>query len=154
RTKRACKHTSLRDNSTRSPALPARVLRMRLPTILAFLALVAACSGGEPQPVTPAEPVATSGTAPALSANAPSAAAPDNTKTPGRRAPQAPVALEEYFKIRRTPAFSRSSLPMVSFSYDEKLVAFASDEGGRIDVWVKPTAGGGQPTQITHADGF
>jgi dipeptidyl aminopeptidase/acylaminoacyl peptidase len=43
---------------------------------------------------------------------------------------------------------------MVSFSHDEKLVAYASDEAGRIDVWVKPIAGAGQPTQVTHADGF
>lgn len=118
--------------------------------MLALLASVAACGGSEPQPVAP---VATSGSDPAPPAPAASAAAvPANAS--GRRAPQAPVALEEYFKIRRTPALSRSSLPMVSFSHDEKLVAYASDETGRIDVWVKPVAGAGQPTQVTHADGF
>ncbi|HEU4534149.1 MAG TPA: alpha/beta fold hydrolase, partial [Polyangiaceae bacterium] len=51
-------------------------------------------------------------------------------------------------------AFSRSGLPMVSFSHDEQLVAYASDEGGRIDVWVKPVAGDAKATQITHAEGF
>lgn len=60
-------------------------------------------------------------------------------------APKAPVALEEYFKIGRVNG--------VSFSFDEKLVATMSDEGGRPDVWVKPI-GGGAGTQVTHVSGF
>lgn len=106
----------------------------------ALLALLVACDSGAPAP--PAPPPA------------PPAAPPPVVAAPAKSAPQAPVALEEYFKIRRTPAFSRSGLPMVSFSHDEKLVAFASDEGGRIDVWVKPVAGDGKPVQVTHAEGF
>jgi dipeptidyl aminopeptidase/acylaminoacyl peptidase len=54
------------------------------------------------------------------------------------------VALEEYFKIRR--------LTGLSFSFDEKLVAYLSDEGGRPNVWVRPIAGG-PATQVTHVDG-
>ena len=64
--------------------------------------------------------------------------------------PKAPVPLEEYFKIRRVG--SRSGI-LLSFSHDEKLVAYLSDEGGRADVWVQPIAGG-TPTQITHVKGF
>src|SRR5262245_7358003 len=126
---------------------------MRLSTMVALFACVAACGGSEPQPAVPAAPVATSDSDPAPLASAASpAASPANPA--GRRAAAAPVALEEYFKIRRTPPLSRSGLPMISFSHDEKLVAYASDETGRIDVWVKPIAGAGQPTQVTHADGF
>ncbi|MGZ3442364.1 MAG: TolB family protein, partial [Polyangia bacterium] len=68
-----------------------------------------------------------------------------------RPAPKAPVPIEEYFKIRRVG--SRSGI-LLSFSHDEKLVAYLSDEGGRADVWVQPAAGGGTPTQITHVKGF
>ncbi|HEU4411905.1 MAG TPA: S9 family peptidase [Polyangiaceae bacterium] len=106
----------------------------------ALLALFVACDGGAPE-----RPAATPPAPPAPPAQA---------AAPARRAPAAPVALEEYYKIRRTPAFSRSGLPMVSFSHDEKLVAYASDENGRIDVWVKPLAGDGKPVQVTHAEGF
>ena len=67
-----------------------------------------------------------------------------------RPAPKAPVPLEEYFKIRRVG--SRAGI-LLSFSYDEKLVAYLSDEGGRADVWVQPVAGGA-PTQITRVKGF
>lgn len=71
---------------------------------------------------------------------------------PGK-APKAPVELAEYFKIRRVPPYSRSGLPLVSFSHDEKLVAYASDETGRIDVWVQPV-GGGTAVQVTKVEGF
>jgi Tol biopolymer transport system component len=54
------------------------------------------------------------------------------------------VALEEYFKIRRVGT--------ASFSYDEKLVAYMSDEGGRPDVWVQPV-GGGKPVLLTPHQG-
>ena len=64
---------------------------------------------------------------------------------PAPKAPVAPVALEEYFKVGRVNG--------LSFSSDEKLVAYMSDEAGRPDIWVKPLAGGA-PTQITHAQGF
>jgi dipeptidyl aminopeptidase/acylaminoacyl peptidase len=106
--------------------------------LVAFFA--AACDGSEPP-------------RPAAPPPAPLAPPPAKAAAP-RRAPQAPVALEEYFKIRRTQPFSRSGLPMVSFSHDEKLVAYASDEAGRVDVWVKPVAGDGQPVQVTHSEGF
>jgi dipeptidyl aminopeptidase/acylaminoacyl peptidase len=65
-------------------------------------------------------------------------------------APKAPVPIEEYFKIRRVA--SRAGI-LLSFSHDEKLVAYLSDEGGRADVWVQPIAGGAA-TQITHVKGF
>ncbi len=73
---------------------------------------------------------------------------PSTTPTPthvSRPAPKAPVALDEYFKTRRVRG--------LTFSYDEKLVAFMSDQGGRPDLWVEPVAGGAA-TQITHVDGF
>ena len=62
----------------------------------------------------------------------------------GRRAPTAPVPLETYFEIRRVYG--------VSFSSDEKWVAFATDQGGRPDVWVQPI-GGGPAQQVTHVEG-
>src|SRR5437868_6691739 len=66
------------------------------------------------------------------------------------RAPKPPIALEEYFKIRRVG--SRSGI-LLSFSHDEKQVAYLSDEGGRTDAWVQPVAGG-PARQITHVKGF
>jgi dipeptidyl aminopeptidase/acylaminoacyl peptidase len=61
------------------------------------------------------------------------------------RAPRAPVPLEEYFRTRRIGG--------ASFSFDEKLVAYTSDEGGRPDVWVQPV-GGGPARQVTRVKGF
>ena len=66
------------------------------------------------------------------------------------RAHKAPIALEEYLNIRRVG--SRSGI-LLSFSHDEKLIAYLSDEGGRTDVWVQPVAGGAG-RQITHVKGF
>ncbi|HEY6052017.1 MAG TPA: prolyl oligopeptidase family serine peptidase, partial [Thermoanaerobaculia bacterium] len=60
------------------------------------------------------------------------------------------VALEEYFQTRRYG--TALSLGM-TFSHDEKLVAFESDQGGRLDLWVKPLDGG-PARQVTHVDGF
>jgi dipeptidyl aminopeptidase/acylaminoacyl peptidase len=74
-----------------------------------------------------------------------STAAPNATPHVARKANKAPVALEEYFKTLRVRG--------LSFSYDEKLVVTMSDRGGRADLWVQPI-GGGNPAQITHADGF
>jgi len=61
------------------------------------------------------------------------------------KAPAAPVALNEYFKILRVGA--------ASFSFDEKLVAYISNQGGRLDIWVQPAAGG-EPWQISKASGM
>lgn len=81
----------------------------------------------------------------------PPAAAPPPAPPPVvRHAPQAPVPLAEYFKTRRIA--SRSGI-LMSFSHDESLVAYLSDEGGRTDVWVQPAAGG-PARQITHVTGF
>lgn len=55
------------------------------------------------------------------------------------------AALEEYFSIRRV---GRST----SFSHDETMVAYLSDEGGRFDVYVQPTSGG-LGRRITRVDG-
>ncbi len=67
------------------------------------------------------------------------------------RAPAAPVALEEYFKARR--------LRGLSFSFDEQTVVYASDEGGRVDLWARPMAALGSPgtslaRQLTKLKGF
>ncbi|HEX4620793.1 MAG TPA: hypothetical protein VH208_04425, partial [Myxococcaceae bacterium] len=65
-------------------------------------------------------------------------------------APQAPVALAEYLKTHRIS--SRNGI-LLSFSHDEQQVAFLSDQAGRTDIWVQPTAGG-ESTQLTHVSGF
>jgi Tol biopolymer transport system component len=41
----------------------------------------------------------------------------------------------------------------MSFSHDDKLVAFQSDAGSRLDLWVKPLEGG-QARQVTQVQGF
>lgn len=71
--------------------------------------------------------------------------------------PKAAAPLEDYFKVKRVPASSRSGLPLLSFSADERFVGYASDEGGRIDVWVKAidsSDAGAKPVQVTHVEGF
>ena len=68
------------------------------------------------------------------------------TGAPTAHAPTAPVALAEYFKIARVGGFA-------AFSYDESLVAYVTDAGGRMDIWVAPV-GGGEPRQVTHVEGF
>ncbi|MEA2553079.1 MAG: hypothetical protein QOJ65_1255 [Fimbriimonadaceae bacterium] len=54
------------------------------------------------------------------------------------------VPLAEYFKICRIAG--------ASFSFDEKYVAYATDEGGRMDIWMRPVAGG-PAKQLTHVKG-
>ncbi len=112
---------------------------------LPFL-LGVACSGTTA--TAPASPATASTAAASTAAEAqkPVAAA----VAPAKHAPKAPIPLEEYFKIRRVG--SRSGI-LLTFSHDEKLVAYLSDEGGRTDVWVQPVAGGAG-TQITHVKGF
>src|SRR5438552_2947108 len=61
------------------------------------------------------------------------------------KAPKAPVPLAEYLNVRRIEG--------ASFSYDESLVAYLSDEGGRPDLWVQPV-GGGKARQMTKVKGF
>jgi dipeptidyl aminopeptidase/acylaminoacyl peptidase len=75
------------------------------------------------------------------------ASAKPSTAPAPAAAGRAPVPLEEYYKIRRYGGTN------MSFSHDEKLVAFGSDQGGRIDLWVRPVEGG-EPRQITHVEGF
>jgi dipeptidyl aminopeptidase/acylaminoacyl peptidase len=106
------------------------------------------CGGGATQaPVTPAPAAAAPTQTAAMPAQAP--AEPVAPAASGR-APKAPIPLEEYLSIRRVS--SRSGI-LLSFSYDEKLIAYLSDEGGRTDVWVQPVAGGAG-RQITHVKGF
>src|SRR5437764_13874136 len=68
---------------------------------------------------------------------------------PSSAATAAPVPLGEYFKVRRYGILSFD----LSFSHDEKLVAFQSDARGRLDLWVKPLDGG-PARQVTHVEGF
>ncbi len=110
---------------------------------IGMLAL-SACGGDHAQVVSPALKVSETGGA--TSSPPPGVAAPE--------APKAPVALEEYFKIRRIPPFSRSGLPLLSFSPDETKVAYAGDEGGRIDIWVRDIAAAAKAVQVTHVEGF
>ncbi len=65
------------------------------------------------------------------------------------QAPRAPVPLDEYFKARRYGALSLD----MSFSHDDRLAAFQSDAGGRLDLWVKPLDGG-PARQVTRVEGF
>jgi len=114
---------------------------LRPAPILLSVILLAACGEDAPPPKAPVP------TPPATTSSVVTAA-------PVPKAPVAPVALEEYFKIRRVPAFSRSGLPMLSFSADETKVAYATDETGRIDIWVKPVAGDAKGVQVSHVEGF
>lgn len=122
---------------------------MRPQSHLGLLALVVlvACGGSEALPPNPPETVSTAAVPPASTSAASAPAL-------GGRAPTAPVPLEEYFKIRRVPAFSRSGLPLLSFSADETKVAYATDETGRIDIWVKPVTGEGKAVQVSRVEGF
>jgi dipeptidyl aminopeptidase/acylaminoacyl peptidase len=89
---------------------------------------------------------ATSG--PAENPKPASSEAPQAKVEPPRgQAPKAPVPLDAYMAVRRV---GRTG---ASFSFDEKWVAYASDQGGRVDIWVTPV-GGGAPKQITHVNGF
>src|SRR3954463_15396885 len=77
-----------------------------------------------------------------------SACASGKTSTaPAATAGRAPVPLEEDYKIRR---YGGTNMP---FSHDEKLVVFATDQGGRLDLWARPVEGG-EARQITHVEGF
>jgi dipeptidyl aminopeptidase/acylaminoacyl peptidase len=58
--------------------------------------------------------------------------------------------LADFFQTRRYG--TAISLGM-TFSHDEKLAAFQSDAGGRLDIWVKPLDGGAG-RQVTHVEGF
>jgi dipeptidyl aminopeptidase/acylaminoacyl peptidase len=100
----------------------------------AGLVVVLTACGPAPSSETP-PPVAPPPQAPLATAPA----------APAGKAPTAPVALEEYFKVRRVGG--------ASFSHDEKMVAYMSDEGGRMDVWAQPV-GGGKAVQLTKVSGF
>ena len=119
-------------------------------TISALVGVVlgAACGGSPAQTSTAPTPatVATTPTPAVLAA----ASAEQPRPAATARAHRAPIALEEYLNIRRVG--SRSGI-LLSFSHDEKLIAYLSDEGGRTDVWVQPVAGGAG-RQITHVKGF
>src|SRR5512133_2504978 len=56
---------------------------------------------------------------------------------PAGLAPTSPVPLAEYFKIRRIGGGS--------FNFDESLIAYLSDEGGRMDIWIRPLERHGSP---------
>jgi dipeptidyl aminopeptidase/acylaminoacyl peptidase len=142
-------------------------MRHRIPTTTLLLAAIA-CGGAEPAVQAPATAsAAASPTAPAAQGAA-GASRPETAM----HTPVAPVPLEEYFKIQRVPPMSRSGLPMLSFSADERKVAFATDLTGRIDIWVRdlataptgaagaagaasaPGASGSAPVQVSHVEGF
>lgn len=107
-------------------------------TLLAVFALLLFCAGcsGPQQSAPPASaPAAAAPAQPAVAAVEP----------PAPKAPVAPVPIDEYFKIRR--------LGYADFTHDEKQVAFVSDQGGRLDLWIAPVTGG-EARQLTHVQGF
>lgn len=104
-----------------------------LRALVLVVPLVVACGGGAP----------TTSRVPTSPAAAPSA-----------RAPKPPVPLAEYYNVRRVPGFALSNLPLLSFSFDETKVAYVTDEGGRIDIWVRPISGEGAAVQVSHVEGF
>lgn len=108
----------------------ARDYRWIMRSAAPLFAVLVACASSPPPSSPKPTPVAST-----------AAAAP-----PAPRAPRAPIALEQYFKIARVA-------PDASISADERWVAFATDLGGRMDIWVAPTEGGA-PRQLTHVDGF
>ncbi|HEY8091783.1 MAG TPA: hypothetical protein VIF09_28165, partial [Polyangiaceae bacterium] len=109
---------------------------LRTSLLALLVALATGCAGEEAAAPPPALPPP---------APAPITVAPLPPAHVSRPAPKAPIALEEYFKTFRVRG--------LSFSHDEKLVAFMTDQGGRPDLWVEPIAGG-PATQITHVEGF
>ncbi|MGC4120907.1 MAG: S9 family peptidase [Myxococcales bacterium] len=119
---------------------------MRL--VLALSLLFAFGCASTPPPKAEEQPAPAPAAQPAPAPAAEPAPAPKTVEV--KHAPKAPVALEEYFKIRRIG--SRGGI-LLSFSHDEKRVAYLSDEGGRTDIWVQPIEGGAA-TQITHVSGF
>ncbi len=56
------------------------------------------------------------------------------------------IPLAEYFKIHRAVG--------ASFNFDESLIAYSSDEGGRMDIWARPLVGGVAAKQLTHVKGL
>ncbi len=122
---------------------------MRILRALAlWVPLAFACGGQPPAPLVGVTP------ATSLSRTDPAPSATAATPTPSGHAPKAPVPLAEYFKVRRVPGYSRSGLPLLSFSADETKVAFAADDTGRVDIWVKPVSGEGKAVQVSHVEGF
>lgn len=101
-------------------------------SLLAILGLVVLSACEEPPPQAPPQP-------PPPAASATPAAAPVV------HAPKAPVAIDEFFKVRRL------NTPLLT--HDEKHVVYKSDAGGRVDLWIQPVAGG-PGKQITHVSGF
>ena len=114
---------------------------MKSPRLLCLFALLAPFGCGSADQVAPPPVAGATVAAPANVTPPPTPMGAAST----RHAPKAPVAIEEYFKTRRVRG--------LSFSFDDKLIAYMNDEGGRPDVWVRPLAGGAA-TQITHAEGF
>jgi dipeptidyl aminopeptidase/acylaminoacyl peptidase/5'-3' exonuclease len=68
-----------------------------------------------------------------------------STTFPALAAVKPPVPLSKFFETKR--------LGPASVSGDETLAAFLSDQGGRIDFWTAPLAGG-PAKQLTHVQGF
>jgi len=107
------------------------------------------CGGGATQPPVAPAPATAAATTTTAAEHPPPPAESTAPEASGQ-AHRAPIALEEYLNIRRVG--SREGI-LLSFSHDEKLVAYLSDEGGRTDVWVQPVTGG-PGRQISHVKGF
>jgi dipeptidyl aminopeptidase/acylaminoacyl peptidase len=115
------------------PRLPRRCSVPAMRNALVVAVFLAGCGGSKPAAPPPAGPPVQVGEP-----------APPPAK-PVVHAPKAPIPLAEYFKIRRAG--------IGGFNFDDSMIAYTSDEGGRVDVWVKPVAGG-PGRQLTHVQGF
>jgi len=109
-------------------------MRRALLIMLAMVLVGFACQTPQKAPPAPA------------AGEKPAAVASEEKAAPAApKAPVAPVPLEEYFKIERAYG--------ASFSFDEKIIAYETDRGGRLNIWTMPVTGG-EPVQITKVEGF
>ena len=73
----------------------------------------------------------------------------ENGAASRRRQPRRPAAVVQRSLTRLT--FAPGLQTDVTFSPDGRFIAYASDQGGNFDIWVQPTAGGGDPVQVTKS---
>ena len=123
-------------------------------------------SGSAPVPAIPTEP-APSGSSPTVVPPAPEATPCGSLRSHCARAravagvwtwrtarpaqtPATPTSAAVQRSLTRL-TFAPGLQTDVTFSPDGRFIAYASDQGGNFDIWVQPTAGGGDPVQVTKS---